>query len=389
MKTSLFYLPSVGSRNDIEAGMAGLRGDLYGRMLKEVSEQARLADDLGYDSINFTEHHFHVEGIELSNNPVMLDLFIGMQTKRIRVGQLGIVLPADNPIRIAEDIAMLDHMTGGRANAGFARGYQRRWVDVMAQHTHGVHGALPNQHDEIDAANRAAFEENFRIIKKCWTEEMLTWQGKLWRIPVEGTPWTVEASRQYGKGIEDGIVKAVGVVPKPLQNPHPPLFQPFASSESSIRWCAQEGVTAVLPPMHAKHESRLTELYASASGRPVGDGVAFLRDIVIADSDEEADQIWQNSSRFMGQAWFEPFGFRRGMIDPDTGEYPSAQEMIDLGYALVGSVDTVCRRLESMLKRLPVQWIFAWTFNGLVPHAALLRTIERWQTKVLPKVGLV
>ena len=105
MKTSLFYLPSVGSRADIEAGMAGLRGDLYGRMLQEVSEQARLADDLGYDSINFTEHHFHVEGIELSNNPVMLDLFIGMQTKRIRVGQLGIVLPADNPIRIAEERA--------------------------------------------------------------------------------------------------------------------------------------------------------------------------------------------------------------------------------------------------------------------------------------------
>jgi alkanesulfonate monooxygenase SsuD/methylene tetrahydromethanopterin reductase-like flavin-dependent oxidoreductase (luciferase family) len=53
-----------------------------------------------------------------------------MQTKRICVGQLGIVLPAANPIRVAEDIAMLDQMTGGRANAGFARGYQRRWVDI-------------------------------------------------------------------------------------------------------------------------------------------------------------------------------------------------------------------------------------------------------------------
>jgi len=65
-------------------------------MLAEVSEQARLADDLGYDSISFTEHHFHIEGFELSNNPVLLDLFVGMQTKNIRVGQLGIVLPARN-----------------------------------------------------------------------------------------------------------------------------------------------------------------------------------------------------------------------------------------------------------------------------------------------------
>ena len=152
MKVSLFYLPSVGSRSDIELGMAGLRGDLYQRMLRELSEQARLADQLGYDSISFTEHHFHVEGFELSNNPVLLDLYVGMQTERIRVGQLGIVLPAENPIRVAENIAMLDHMTGGRANAGFARGYQRRWVDTMAQQVHGIHGAQPHQHDEIDAA---------------------------------------------------------------------------------------------------------------------------------------------------------------------------------------------------------------------------------------------
>src|SRR5215471_14914037 len=123
MKVSLFYLPSIGSRAEIERGMAGLRGDLYGRMLGELAEQACLADEVGYDSISFTEHHFHVEGFELSNNPVLLDLFVAMQTRHIRVGQLGIVLPAANPIRVAEDIAMLDQMTGGRANAGFARGY--------------------------------------------------------------------------------------------------------------------------------------------------------------------------------------------------------------------------------------------------------------------------
>src|SRR6059036_3599892 len=91
MKVSLFYLPSIGSRAEIERGLAGLRGDLYQRMLAELAEQARLADGLGYDSISFTEHSFHVEGFELSNDPVLLDLFVGLQTRRIRVGQLGIV----------------------------------------------------------------------------------------------------------------------------------------------------------------------------------------------------------------------------------------------------------------------------------------------------------
>ncbi len=387
MKTSLFYLPSVGSRADIEAGMSGAREELYGQMLAEIGEQARLADELGYDSISFTEHHFHVEGIELSNNPVLLDLFIAMQTKRIRVGQLGIVLPASNPIRVAEDIAMLDHMSGGRANAGFARGYQRRWVDIMAQHGHGIQGALPHQHDEIDAVNRAAFEENFAIIKKCWTEEMLTHDGKLWQIPVPGIPWDIEATRTYGKGAPDGIVEAVGVVPKPLQKPHPPLFQPFASSERSIRWCAREGVTAVLPTMHVKLENNLARIYAEESGRAPGDGVAYLRDVVVAETDAEAFDLWQDASRFAADAWFVPFGFRRGMIDPDTGEMPSDREMVDGGYALVGSVDTVCRKLERMMATRPVEWIFAWTFNALIPHAKLMRSIELYQTEVLPRVG--
>jgi alkanesulfonate monooxygenase SsuD/methylene tetrahydromethanopterin reductase-like flavin-dependent oxidoreductase (luciferase family) len=387
MKVSLFYLPSLGTKADIEAGMAGARADLYQQMLKEVSEQCRLADELGYESVSFTEHHFHIEGFEVSNNPVLLDLYIAMQTKRIKVGQLGIVLPASNPIRVAEDIAMLDHMSGGRACAGFARGYQRRWVDIMAQQTHGIHGALPHQHDEIDAANREAFEECFTIIKKAWTEEMLSFQGKFWKIPPGETPWPLETTAKWGKGVENGILKAVGVVPKPLQKPHPPIFQPFASSERSIRWCAENGVTAILPPMHESHEKHLFEVYASASGRKLGDGMGMLRDIIIADSDEEARQLWVDSATFAGNAWFVPFGFRRGMLDPETGEAPSSEEAIAKGYALVGTVDTVTRSLETLKRKLPVNWLFAWTHNTLVPHAKLMRSIELFTTKVLPRAG--
>ena len=383
MKVSLFYLPTIGSRPEMEQGRAGLRRDLYQRMLRELSEQARLADDLGYDSISFTEHHFHVEGFELSNNPVLLDLFVGMQTRRIRVGQLGIVLPAQNPIRVAEDVAMLDHMTGGRANAGFARGYQRRWVDVMAQQLHGIHGAQPHQHDAIDEANRAAFEESFRIIKKAWTEDLLTHDGRYWRVPPGPTPWDLDYTRQFGAGVEDGIVRAVGVVPKPLQQPHPPLFQPFASSERSIRWCAEEGVTAILPPLHPKLEAHLVRLYADVSGRPPGEGVGVLRDVVVAETDDEAMALWHDSGAYCGAAWFAPFGFSRGMADPGTGAMP---DLFADGLALVGSVDTVARQLEALQARLPVRWLFAWTYNGLIPNALLLRSIERFATGVLPRV---
>src|SRR3984885_2631643 len=223
MKASLFYLPTIASRAEIEKGMAGMSPQFYQRMLKELSEQIRLGDELGYDSVSFTEHHFHIEGFELSNNPVLLDLYFAMQTKRIRVGQLGIVLPASNPIRVAEDIAMLDHMTNGRANAGFARGYQRRWVDVMAQQTHGIHGALPHQHDQIDDANRLAFEENFRIVKQAWTQDFISYEGKYWRVPPGETPWTLHAKMMSADRLENGILRGLSVEPKPVQKPHPPI----------------------------------------------------------------------------------------------------------------------------------------------------------------------
>lgn len=391
MKVSVFYLPAIGSRVEIERGMAGLRGDLYQRMLSEIGEQARLADQLSYESISFTEHHFHIKGFEISNNPVLLDLFVGMQTKRIRVGQLGIVLPANNPIRVAEDIAMLDHMTGGRACAGFARGYQRRWVDTLAQQMHGMHGVTPGQHDAIDDANRAAYEEHFRIIKQAWTQDMLDYDGRYWQIPPAGTPWDLNATRDWGAGVDaENTVRQVGVVPKPLQAPHPPIFQPFAASERTIRWCAREDVTAILAPVRPEVQNRLYDVYreeAAAAGRALepGQGLGVLRDVLVADTDAEARALWRDSGAFVGAAWFEPFGFADLLDHPDTGRRMTVPEMADQGLLLVGSVDTVTRHMETMLAGTPVRWLFAWQYNGLVPHDKLMRSLELFATKVLPR----
>ncbi|NQV57184.1 MAG: LLM class flavin-dependent oxidoreductase [Rhodospirillales bacterium] len=387
MKTSLFFLPAIGRKDEITLGQAGLRPDLYDRMLAELSEQAVLADNAGYESINFTEHHFHIEGLELSNNPVLLDLYIAMQTKRIKVGQLGIVLPAENPIRVAENIAMLDHMTGGRACAGFARGYQRRWVDVMAQQTHGIHGATPDAPEEIDAANRAAFEECFDIVIKCWTEDMLSYDGKYWKIPPGDTPWDVETTNLYGAGVENGILKAVAVLPKPVQKPYPQLFQPFSATERSIRWCAEKGVVAVLPPLHPKLEKFLIAAYAETSGKPLGEGVAVLRNLIIADTDEEALALAQNSAVFARNAWFEPFGFGRGLEDPDTGERYPFEDMFKNGAMLVGSVDTVRRQLDAIREQTPVSWVFAWCYTSLLPHKHMMNSLELFATKVNPELN--
>ena len=196
----------------------------------------------------------------------------------------------------------------------------------MAQQAHGIHGALPHQHDEIDAANRAAFEECFQIIKKCWTEEMLSYQGKFWKVPAGDTPWPLETTAKWGKGVENGVLKSVGVVPKPLQKPHPPIFQPFASSENTIRWCAKKGVTAILPPMHESSRRACSRSTPTVSGRQPGEGMGVLRDIIIADTDEEARQLWAEFGDVLRAA---PGSCRSASAAacsiPKTGEAPSAR----------------------------------------------------------------
>ena len=219
---------------------------------------------------------------------------------------------------------MLDHMTGGRAVAGFARGYQRRWVDIMAQQTHGIHGALPHQHDEIDAANRAAFEENFPDHQKGLDRgDARPSTASTGRCRPATTPWTLETTAEMGQGRRErhpqlGRGRAETVAEAASAD----LFLPFASSENSIRWARAKGVTAILPPMLPVYENKLLRCLRRSVGQPRGDGIGLLRDVIIADTDAEAMALWENSGRFTGNAWFEPFGFRRGLQDPKTGAVP-------------------------------------------------------------------
>ena len=180
----------------------------------------------------------------------------------------------------------------------------------------------------------------------------------------------------YGAGLdEDNIVRQVGVVPKPLQKPHPPIFQPFASSERTIRWCAREGITAILPPMYPEMQNRLYEVYqeeAAAAGRTLkpGEGLGVLRDVLITDTDDEAMEIWARTAAFCGAAWFAPFGFADALRPPGRDRGFSPQEMMDRGLLFAGTVDTVKRQVQNMLDITPVSWVFMWQYNGLAEPRA-------------------
>ena len=119
------------------------RTERWQRMFKEIVELARICDDLGFDAFHFAEHHLCTEGLEVGSVP-SLYLYVAMNTKNIKVGPVGYVLPGWNPLRLAVEIGWLDQLTQGRTIVGMARGYQTRWLNQMgAEAAHPGHQQRP------------------------------------------------------------------------------------------------------------------------------------------------------------------------------------------------------------------------------------------------------
>ena len=107
----------VGRRHELERGLAGKDPILFQRMLVEIGAYARFCDQAGYAGIGVPEHHLQIEGFEAAQEPGLLALYMGMQSKRLRLDQFGYLLPTHNPLRVAEHAATLDHLLGGHEAA--------------------------------------------------------------------------------------------------------------------------------------------------------------------------------------------------------------------------------------------------------------------------------
>jgi len=243
MKFTLLTIPFMRQRGETVA-LAGRDRARFQTMMEKVRDQMVYAESLGYDGFCLTEHHMQVEGIEATTNPIMWNLYVAMHTKKMRVGQLGMNLTAMNPVKIAEDIAMLDHMTGGRAFAGFSRGNTARWTATMGQHLNIL--SAESDKSEADQRNRRALYENWQIVKSLWTDDLTSIDGEFWKVPLP-VPWEFNPTRDWGGDAvdADGVLRKVGITPRPLQNPHPPVYAPFSYSMETARFWGREGAKMV------------------------------------------------------------------------------------------------------------------------------------------------
>ena len=390
MQVGAFYLPSLGRKSDIEQGMAGKRTDLYQMMLRELSEQIQYMDERGYYGTGFTEHHFHVEGEEVSTNPIMLDLYFGMQTKNMKFGQLGNVLPSKNPINVAEDIAMLSQMLQGRVFAGFARGYQARWVNVLGQNVGLDEPAAGEEYEEL---KRSLFEEHFDIIQTAWKNDTFKYEGRHWQVPTPDIKWAAEkVAHEYGQGCDEhGYIREIGIAPPTHDKMIPDMFMPFATSERSIKWGMARGIVPVTimtnyevvrehfrAGMEAANEAGLNYKF--------GQNMAMTREVIVADTDEEAEALARDAGPFIWLKFFVPFGFHAAIAGPGEGPFdpPTTFEaMAERGLLIHGSPDTVNRKFEELFEQLPVDYFWMFIYNHM-PHKAVMRSLELLTEKVWP-----
>lgn len=405
MRFLYFFLPALPASDAERKALRPIayRTDRWQKMLAEVVEISRMLEDLGFTGVAFPEHHLHTEGLEMGSLPVLTQYVI-QHTTTIKVGPIGYVLPGWNPLRLALEIAWLDQLTQGRTHVGFARGYQSRWLNQMAQKIHV--GATGSDQGQVDRANREAFEEVFQILKLAWKDEPFRFKGKHYQYPFpyeEGTPWAAhEWTRIAGSPGElddKGNIQAIDIVPKPYQKPHPPLFQAFSMSEETVRWCAREGIIPTLfTADHAqvRHFAEAHRAEAKTAGRDLalGESLGVFRTLYAARDLETAKQAMAHGIVYPFKRFFHHFGFTEGFRHPrDAKKYGNgmlppeectAQRMIDAGWALAGTTSDIRRQMDKLIEAGNPEWLVWQGDQGLLPLEEVKRNIRKIGEEVLP-----
>ena len=209
MKVFVFDLLAYGEQLDhLKAGgelpypLAGrhFKPEVAVRTYAEHLDAWELIDRLGYDGLGFNEHHCSPYG--LMNSPNLMAASAAQRTKRVKLLIYGNLLPLHEPLRLAEELAMLDCLSNGRLISGFARGIPREY----------------QVHNVPLSDSRARFDEAFDIITRAWSEEVFSYRGKFWSY------------------------NDVSLWPRPVQKPRPEIWTPVVSSRESIEFAARNGI---------------------------------------------------------------------------------------------------------------------------------------------------
>jgi alkanesulfonate monooxygenase SsuD/methylene tetrahydromethanopterin reductase-like flavin-dependent oxidoreductase (luciferase family) len=374
MKTSYYYFteqPYTGYDRELQKDHPALRltlsnkyfdpvlaSDLYNR----YHEEYIAADEAGFDGIMINEHHTAPFCMQASIN--ITGAVLAKITQRVRILMLGNPLPIiDNPLRLSEELAMIDMISGGRLISGFVRG---GGVESLANNVNPVH-------------NRERFEEAHDMILAAWTRPgPFSWDGKHFQYRVVN-PWAV-----------------------PLQKPHPPIMVPGTVSPETVVWAAKRRYPYVVLGSSLEQTRGLIDLYretAAETGYEMGpEHIGYLIRVFVADSEEKAQAegynfFWQNGALTKQiREWMAPPGYasldfagarrtRAVSRDFDSQAYQEAQDNYQL---VLGTPDQVIEKLRYVRDLLGLGHMCLWAHDGYMSHEDTVRCIDLFGREVLP-----
>ena len=374
MKFGLFVYCTAGRRHELEAGMAGRDRALYGRMLAELGRVAAFGERHGYFAFGHPEHHLQIEGFEIANDPALMAMWLGRHTTTMRIVTCGFVSTANNPLAVAEKIATMDHMLGGRFGVGLVRGYQARWVENFKVRPELAAVGPWTKNTPADDLNRAYFSEFVDIVTTALAKETFSYRGTFWHFPPDGfvNPHEHPVYTRFGRGVDaDMRIQEVGIAPRPLQD-RIPLYGGFSASLRTARfWARYQGRPIVLSGNTEFLELLWSEWRKEAEEHghdvPRGREACWGGIMVCAETDAKAQALFADMQWFWN-TWATPFG----------------QGMPEL---LVGSPDTINRRIERVAASVPVDEAFLLIPAGLHTPAQIEDSLGLFAERVMPNFG--
>jgi alkanesulfonate monooxygenase SsuD/methylene tetrahydromethanopterin reductase-like flavin-dependent oxidoreductase (luciferase family) len=360
----------------------------YSQVLDETREIAVYCDQNDWDSIWLTEHHLNHEGMDACPNPLMMCADLAARTNHIRLGQAANIVTFWNPLRCAEDIAMLDQMSGGRVDVGLGRGVYGREAIHM-----NIDADLTDQ-----GKNFRLFDETLTIMKKAWTEDAFAHDGEFYQYPAKDFKWQHDMSPpdENMVDLETHELKKIGVVPKTHQKPHPPLWQ-VVDGHRSIDWAGRNGLNTIMWIPTVKALKERFQVYQKARSEtedravPLGEGISLVRDMFVADSmDEARDKAAEGLLTYL--RWIAHWRGLGNHMDPgeELPETPGKLDLLTYEFLLprnllFGTPDYVSGKIEELRDELNLQHLQVWSNFPCMPQDDVMSSIRKFTEEVMPK----
>ncbi|MDB4191326.1 LLM class flavin-dependent oxidoreductase [Amylibacter sp.] len=365
------------------------------RVLEMINEQCSLAEQAGFTTAWFTEHHFAHNGyMNAPPNPIQMATHVAAHCKNLRVGTAPIVLPDWHPIRVAEDVAMLDNMTLGRVDFGVAKGINER--STIQFNTN----ADRRNNDQV----MRLYQENLEIILKAWTNEVFTHKGEFWEFPVPG--W--QEKNRFFEPLdpkyhdENGEYKAMYIHPRPYTDKHPPVWL-MSNAPPTFKLAGEKGWGVISMSAGPKATLACWETYRDSLAKSLnreaelGEGVGVCTSFYVGETMQEAIDTIRPAINayyeFLGGS--RPAGewTKRGYLDIGEEMTPEddAMDWFDFlnkrGIIVVGDAEYVVDRFSEKQESIGLDHLMLMQQYTGVSYEKILASWKRLFENVVPRFG--